>query len=433
MSSGKKIAIAVILLFLAGCAPASKYQAFESTSPPVPPPGPVVMVERIPGCLAVLDDLAKMSDEEKVTMKQYEAVSPSDFFSMLPGTTSYAVSMLDPELKISVPSWSGTVKGLLLAVQRANGLFFETSDGKSFVVRDDSTFSLRLVDQGQTVMIKSVIEKLGGTDVVVDSAAGAVIFSADSRGYAEIQKYLRSYPISVVDLEVVFLENELSSDSAYGLDFEKLKISLLQLSTTPVLAAASIESLTDGGFKASLTSGVFSMAAVLQSLEKYGKYSLLQRVHVGVISGQKLLLDVSEKRPYVSEITSTAGQSGPAVRGYKMADASAGLILDASVSVQGADFVSVTADMRYQTIVEYVRVGTEADSVQSPVVAVRNSKSFLILRPGQVERLATIRYSKTADKSSGLYGLSRSLQGRNVRDYEINVLCRAVLKRYIYD
>lgn len=435
----------IISLLMIGCAAPSYYKPVDLSRDiqfidHVEP----VKTERLSKFLIVDDDIDHMP-ETRVAIEFHESVAVSEFFYSLSqvyninfivqlsqktriasSPDSTETQLIQDEMKISVPKYSGTLKDLLRVLRQAHGLFFYRV-GSSILIRDSATCHVRLLYQDDKDILTLVQKTFGARDVHIDRIASVVVFNADSSVYLRITDYFKHYPVSVVELDIAFLEFELSDDQASGIDVSKLSLALQ--SGLDLSAGLSIRS--DNGFTVGIQGGSISLQAVIQSLSSYSKFHLIQRVGVSGLVGKQIILDVSEKIPYVAKVTTQAGQSGSALRGFEFASVSSGMTFSVDVNAD-KDAVILKNDLRYQSVPRFLEVGSDSERYSQPVVNARNLTSYITMRPGEVSKLASIRYTKISNNHSGLSGLSGMLRGSTSRQYEVVVLGRAILKRYIF-
>lgn len=385
-----------------------------------------VTEQRLSGSITVHDDLDQVPEIE-VDIQFYESISAGDFFSMLADAykLSLIVSLSTRDMSLTVPRYQGSLRGLLSALQNSHGLFFEFVSG-SIIVKNQSICSIKLMYQEDSEALVSLVSSVFGAQKVhVDRINSSVVFLATSDAYRAAQKYFQDYAVTMVHLDIAFVETEISSESDVGLDPRQLRLIIDRaVNVSPRLSISGASGLT-----VSLIDGAVSLSAVLASLEEYRRYSTIQRVDVGGLSGKSLMIDVSSKIPYISEVTTQSGQAGAAVRGYTFAEVASGLVLGIDINTSG-NSILLKNNLKYQDVTSYIDVGSGEDKFSRPITAARNVQSYITMQPGSVVQLARVRYSKRIDSSSGLYGLSSMLRGKQIRTYEIVVLARGILKRY---
>lgn len=385
--------------------------------------------EKLSNYVIAHDDIESMPTM-KIDLNYLESISPVDFFSLLSKMykTSFVIAVQRKDFKLTIPKFNGPLKDLLAVLHRTYGLFFYRS-GNTIIVKDKALCSIRLLYQDEEEQILTLVQDTFDADeVYVDKTKSAVVFNADSLKYKNIVEYFKSYPVTVVDLDVVFLEHELKDEADIGLDVQKFSANL----DKSLSAATSLSLKGDNGFTLSLASGAVSMSAVLSSLEQYSKYSVLQRATISGLLGKQVVVDVSEKIPYVSEVTSSTGSTGAAVRGYKFDEVSSGMVL--TININGdSDAIILKNELKYQNVTDFMNVGSGTDAFQRPTTSVRNISSYVTMRPGDVTKLASLRYKKISKSTSGLFGIPGLMRGDSSRTYEVDVLGRAVVKRFVFE
>jgi type II secretory pathway component GspD/PulD (secretin) len=186
------------------------------------------------------------------------------------------------------------------------------------------------------------------------------------------------------------------------------------------------------GFTVNLITGNINLTAVIQSIQSFSDTAVLQRSTLCSLSGREIILDVSTKVPYVDTISSSTGSTGAAVRGYTFKEETSGTTLKIT-AVSDTDIVSILSDIKFQEITDYLNVGSGADTISRPIVSVRNLKSLLSVVPGSVVKLASFRFVRSEKDKSGLYYWPVTLKGSDVKIFELTVLARVSVKKYVFE
>lgn len=438
--------ICVFLIF--GCAAPDFYKMDDSEPIHFTEDVEPVQVLFVKDYLVVQDDLEKMSDDIKIQMDLSDLVTLTDFFLIMSKSAKIQFSYdivkkiqvteskdgKEPQISnmisdkiLVLGKYKGSLKGLLSMVQKTSGLFFNKV-GDGYVVKDEAVCVLRVLPQQNIEDMQTMLTKtFKVSDAVVDSRSGKIVFRANYHQFKDVSDYLKLYPVSVGDIDIIFTEAEISDENSVGLDVETFTLALEKAGE--LTTKFSITGLN--GFTLKAQSGVASISGTIKSLQKYAKHNILQRVSVSAMTNQSAVVDVSEKIPYVQKVTSTSGTVGSAVRGYEFQTVSSGVTIDVKPVID-KDVLLLQSDLKYQHVTDYLIVGTTDDEMKYPVVTARNVKNVVAMQPGDITKLATIRYKRKGRSTSGVYGFSRLLFGADYRDYEINVFGRVIVKRYIF-
>ena len=396
------------------------YDLREKTEP--------VEVVKIKDYLIVKDDLERIPDIEIIDVQYYQSIPVKTFFlSLMKGKRNFVVDVAD-SVKITVPRWSGSFKGLLKAIQLTSGLFYYEISPGSYLVKDTAVCVVRLLYQGQDEKMKDLLlNTFDVEDVFIDTVSGQVVFNANSRQYLDIVNYFKKMPISFITVDVVILESQVQNIDKIGIDLTKLK-AVIDNTLIPAFNVAS----DAVGFTVNLITGNINLTAVIQSIQSFSDTAVLQRSTLCSLSGREIILDVSTKVPYVDTISSSTGSTGAAVRGYTFKEETSGTTLKIT-AVSDTDIVSILSDIKFQEITDYLNVGSGADTISRPIVSVRNLKSLLSVVPGSVVKLASFRFVRSEKDKSGLYYWPVTLKGSDVKIFELTVLARVSVKKYVFE
>ncbi|MCX6159722.1 MAG: hypothetical protein NTV87_00090 [Ignavibacteriae bacterium] len=396
-------------------------------------------------CVSVVDDLDKLKGgTEKVDIKLNKGITIDDLIGLL---TDHGISVVLKVQKTDEmghrggekekkgvyirPVYQGTIVGLLRAVQDSVGVFYRVNNG-TLTILDTSQVFIKIIYSGQVTQIEGVLKAFGVQGAKYDAIMNRVVFQSDYEMYRKVRDYFYSSPLSVAEINIVVLENTVSKNSSIGIDWSQLAGVFDELST--VSNYVKVLGGSSGAFTVSGNIGkTVSMSGVLSSIETFKNFDIIQNCNLSVANGENGSIDVSQKYPYVSaiSISSLSGNSTSTVQSTTFDSADAGLIISVSPIIDER-LVSVNVQMKYQSIVEYMTVGTVGQMVSRPVVSTRNVKTIASLMAGDVISVGSLRYKESSSLSSGLFGMSKvGLLTDSERWLEMTVLMGVTLKRYV--
>jgi len=392
-------------------------------------------VERIEieNFLVVRDDLLLVPDF-KIKIDLAEALPVFDFFKYLSVQKINIIYNSDLEkesdLTIALLSFSGTLRELLQALRHTYGFFYTYNDNV-LVVKMTSPVFVKVLMPGMEKSIKDLLFAYGIPDSFYDFISGRVVFQTDYFRYKKIHDYfLNNSYLSLVTLDVLILETEVSESESQGVDWSKLSF-LLTESLSSVVTAGSLKPAHDG-FILQFADKNVSFDTVLKNIKKKMDFKVVHSARVSMLNGSDYVLDVSDKIPYVSEMSfaSLSDRSENLSQNFKFANVSSGLVLNLQPFVNdNLIFLKCAAHM--QTLVDFLKVGSGASTVSQPVISTRNIENNVLLVPGQVCLVGGLKYAKMINAKAGLSFLA-GFASQEYRNFALTFLIRPELKQYIF-
>lgn len=395
----------------------------------------VVRVIEVQDYVTALDNLDDYDDtDKKLEIYLDETVSLDDFFVLLSKKGLNVVlrgrSDKDKEsrLHVMVPGYSGGIKALLRAVQDTAGVFYVVKDGV-IRVSEKALISIKVLYPGQNVLIEGILTAFGVGGSKYDTLSSRVIFVADYKTYKAVKEYFLRVPLSVANINVAVIETELQNTESLGIDWSQFGITKLKGLEQILRVTGSI----GGNFTISSINGAVSMTSVLSSLETYRKFRIVQNAALSVVSGEKAKIDVSDKVPYVSAISLGqvgSGTNAAPVQATTFESVDSGLVLNIAPIIDER-YVNLNIDIKYQSILTFIKVGTEGQQISRPVVSARNILTMVSLEPGQVMTVGCFRYYQGKRESSGLWGAHQAGMNKNEdRWFEVSALIGVTVTKY---
>jgi type II secretory pathway component GspD/PulD (secretin) len=443
------ISIFIILIFLSGCAAPGYYEKAVELGIKediVKSESPIKIIE-VKNFVSIIDDLDNLKGvNEKVNIRMSEGILFEDligFFKDKGINVVLKVSRKDEkgnEIKSEqnkdkkdlfiLPIYEGTIKGFLRAVQDAAGVFYRVNDG-TLTIMDTSQVFIKVIYSSQVKEIEEVLKAFGVKECKYDKIMNRVVFQSDYETFRKLKEYFLNSPLSVAEINFVVIENTVSKSSSIGIDWSQFS-ALLDKSIN-LAGKYKIVGSSSGAFSISAQNETVSLSAVLTSLESYKKYGIVQNCNMSVANGEKAVLEVQQKYPYVSSISlsSLSTNSASTVQSTSFENADAGLTLTLSPIIDD-NVISMAVEMKYQSIIEYMIVGTQDQMVSRPVIATRNIKTIASLQAGDVMRVGSLRYKESSEQTSGLYKINKAgLSKDDEKWIELTALMGVNIKRYI--
>ncbi len=406
------------------------------------------------------DDLDKIPDDIKVSINLIAPVSLCDFLqiligqginivadigcsveqnieqndSSLPGSPSAGpVSKKKEEPKfqtVSMPSYHGTLKTLLQSLQISHGLFFKYKQGV-LIIRKTSPAYVKVVMPGIQENLIKLLSSFGVQDSFYDELSSRIVFNTDYYTYLTIYDYFKNNPyLTLVVFDIMILESQDSHIYKHGIDWSQLAVSLSDLYDNPFEFSATG---SDDGFSLNLGGGHLSLQSVVESLDELKDFSVLQSARISVMNGSTAELDVSEKIPYVKEITvsSMHDSSDTVAQGYEFGTVSSGLILTLKPSVSG-NIISTQFSGSIQSLIEFLEVGTEPHLVRQPRTSIRKIDNQIVFRAGETTLIGGLKYNKGSVSRSSLSWLKTGLDNQETMQFSVSILINSEVIRYVF-
>jgi len=427
----------LLLLLVGGCGAPGYYEKREHKDVSIidTKVEPVKIV-KIKDYVSIDDNVEGIENSDKeITMKVSESLSVQEFFALLKEKGLNVVLKSDESDKsmIVIPGFKGTLKSLLRAIQDTTGVFIKLKDGV-ITVSDKDQVSVKVLYSGQERVIEGVLKSYGVERSQFDQMSSRVVFKSDYVTYKKVKEYFQKVPLSVAVINVAVIETELSHEQKVGIDWGNFSTEYLR--SGAATGKYSIKGGTAGDFTLSAVEGVISMAGVLNALETYKNFKVVQNTSLSVINGQIGKLDVSEKVPYVSEVNLTAVTQGQGVstnvmQGFKFESADAGLVMTVTPLIDEST-VTMTIELKYQSIIDYVTVGTKDQGVSRPIVSARNVSTVASMKPGELVTIGCLRYKRNQEQTRGLWKLYRmGLEADQERWFEVSALLGVSVVKYV--
>ena len=402
------------------------------------------------------DDLDKIPDDVKVSINLISPVPLCDFFQILidQGINIVAdfgcyadveyVDAPEPESSspgieknkttnyqtISLPAYHGTLKTLLKSLQISHGLFFKYKQGV-LIIRKTSPAYVKVLMPGTQENLIKLLSSFGVRESFYDELSSRIVFNTDYYTYLTIYDYFKNNPyLTLVIFDIMILEAQDSHTYKHGIDWSQLSSSLTDLYEDPLKFSVTG---SDDGFSLNLGAGYLSLQSVVESLDELKDFTVLQSARISVMNGSTAELDVSEKIPYVKEITvsSIDSVSDTVAQGYEFDTVSSGLILKLKPSVSG-DIISTQFTGNIQSLIEFLEVGTEANLVRQPQISIRKIDNQIVFKAGETTLIGGLKYNKGSVSRSSLSWLKTGLDNQETSQFSVSILINSEVIRYVF-
>jgi len=399
------------------------------------------------------DDLDKIPDDIQVSINLTAPVPLCDFFQILidqginivadigcyieqPTETKDASNLATekketPRLQtVSMPAYHGTLKTLLQSLQISHGLFFKYKQGV-LIIRKTSPAYVKVLMPGTQENLIKLLNSFGVQNSFYDELSSRIVFNTDYYTYLTIYDYFKNNPyLTLVVFDIMILEAQDSHIYKHGIDWSQLAASLTDLYEDPL--KFSITGSNDG-FALNLGGGHLSLQSVVESLDELKDFTVLQSARISVMNGSTAELDVSEKIPYVKEITvsSIDGATDTVAQGYEFDTVSSGLILKLKPSVSG-NIISTQFTGNIQSLIEFLEVGTEPNLVRQPQISIRKIDNQIVFRAGETTLIGGLKYNKGSVSRSSLSWLKMGLDNQETTQFSVSILINSEVIRYVF-
>jgi hypothetical protein len=399
------------------------------------------------------DDLDKIPDDIQVSINLTSPVPLCDFFQILidqginivadigcyieqptetkepsnPATEKKETPRLQT---VSMPAYHGTLKTLLQSLQISHGLFFKYKQGV-LIIRKTSPAYVKVLMPGTQENLIKLLNSFGVQDSFYDELSSRIVFNTDYYTYLTIYDYFKNNPyLTLVVFDIMILEAQDSHIYKHGIDWSQLAASLTDIYEDPL--KFSVTGSNDG-FSLNLGGGHLSLQSVVESLDELKEFTVLQSARISVMNGSTAELDVSEKIPYVKEITvsSIDGATDTVAQGYEFDTVSSGLILKLKPSVSG-NIISTQFTGNIQSLIEFLEVGTEPNLVRQPQISIRKIDNQIVFRAGETTLIGGLKYNKGSVSRSSLSWLKIGLDNQETTQFSVSILINSEVIRYVF-
>ena len=399
------------------------------------------------------DDLDKIPDDIQVSINLTAPVPLCDFFQILIDQGINIVADIGcyieqptenkdasnpasekketPRLQtVSMPAYHGTLKTLLQSLQISHGLFFKYKQGV-LIIRKTSPAYVKVLMPGTQENLIKLLNSFGVQNSFYDELSSRIVFNTDYYTYLTIYDYFKNNPyLTLVVFDIMILESQDSHTYKHGIDWSQLAASLTDLYEDPLKFSVTG---SDDGFALNLGGGHLSLQSVVESLDELKDFTVLQSARISVMNGSTAELDVSEKIPYVKEITvsSIDGATDTVAQGYEFDTVSSGLILKLKPSVSG-NIISTQFTGNIQSLIEFLEVGTEPNLVRQPQISIRKIDNQIVFRAGETTLIGGLKYNKGSVSRSSLSWLKMGLDNQETTQFSVSILINSEVIRYVF-
>ena len=351
-------------------------------------------------------------------------------------------------------SFKGKLSDFLNTVSRATGWIF-SYDSAALCVKKNETYSVIVPAYPELLKeIERNVAALGGRSIAYDRLTSALTFQADSNAAQRISEFCRKARdnASLVTMRIMLVNVRLDGSASAGIDWTKFVLgygtqkqvgdfgnrtmtsasgsgssgspgsgptgsgSGADAGSTPFPnVLAPVNGLSDGlgavfsatGANIFIDATKFTLGALLNFIESYGRFSSIQNAFIESLSGTKSALHVLTETPYVSEISLSAlsTNAATATQSVKTATAKSGVELEVVPyysSREGTLSLALKVNVSNVTRFLTLSAGNQIGSITQPETILKTVDTYLRMTPSQVAVIGGLSLESHTDSSYGL-------------------------------
>lgn len=358
-------------------------------------------------------------------------------------------SQTQPKSDNITMSFQGKVSDFLKTVSRSTGWTF-SFENNALTVRKEGIYNMVLPGYIEVLKeIRSNVEALGGTSIGYDSLTSTLTFQADFNSAERISEFCRKMRenASLITMRILLVNVKLESTTSAGIDWTKfvlgygtqsLAVSPSGFGNRPPGATSSSGANSSGGSGSSeltpftnlqnevigmsygagvigndtgsgifIDAGKFTLGAVLNYIEDYGRFSIMQNAFIESLSGTKGGLSVLTETPYVSEVSLTALSTNAtsATQAAKTATAKSGVELEVVPYYSKKDgTLSMALKVTISTVTRLITLsaGNQLGTITQPETTLKTVNTYLRMTPAQVAVVGGLTIESVTDNAAGL-------------------------------
>lgn len=369
--------------------------------------------------------------------------------------------------RISVPTYTGTVGGLLKIVSSMNNMSVSWHNGAILI---GSGVAMTANVPPATELVKTVaddLKSLGASQIVASIPASEVSFNVPTDRQWTVERYLQrvTHNSATVGLQVAVITVGLKRDQDSGLDWSRLQMTIgrsLGLRNTGgdtggsdlpggnpgqsggagdnagsdgggSIGSTPLNTTSIGGVEfAGDTLGIgvskrnFDMKALFSLLSTYGATQTTQNLVLRTLSGGKVKIRSGSTVPYVSQVSVTsAGNSNNVFGGTTTETVETGLTLTIEPRYDATTGrITMDVDLQLKSIIGFLKLsaGQQLGSLSRPEVQDQSLETIARAAAGNTVVLGGIIYDQLSDDRNTLPGLESAPVGHISRKVQRNAL-----------
>lgn len=360
-----------------------------------------------------------------------EPITFDILFQLLISQDVNVLADFESDQKISIPKYKGSVKDFLKNIQQSFGLFFLYRNG-CLIVKQKTTVFLKVLMPELKDKLINILLTFGIDKAFHDSLSSRIVFETDYYTYQKVKDYFYNNPyLTFCVFDIMVLESQNKKENESGLDWHSITALLGDLGTNPF--QINVNGDANSGFTFGVESDYLSIQSVFKSLESVADFKVVQNARLSTLNGTTGTLDVSEKIPYVSSIDlgSLNDSSDTVVQGYEFDTATSGLIIELTPTIL-ENLISISFESKIQSLIEFLEVGSSLQTVQQPVLAIRNIKNQIVTSPGKTILIGGLQYKKGGSTYKSIQLVDSGLSQYESKIFSITVLLRCELVKYVF-
>ncbi len=415
-----------VLILLTGCAQTDKIKIPKDN--PYRPMAYTAKEIDIDSVVSNDDQLTNIPDKE-INLSLIKTVTLQQLFEILNDNGVNIISNIQSERLVTLPYFKGDVKEFLSSLQKSHGLFYQVH-GKTVIITEKQPVYITVMFPGIHEHLIETLKAIGIENPYYDVSSSKIAFVTDFKTYSKVKSYfLKNGLVTLCYMDITVIENAIAENESFGIDWKQLALSVSQ---TVGSTEAVLKSLAAGGYQLTFADDKFRFSTLFHSLSDKANLKVLQNARLSTVNGKLCILDVSEKIPYIEEITvgSLNQNSNNAVQGFKFSEVDSGIVLKLKPIVLN-DLVSLEIESTIQTVIEFINVGNEDVQIKRPVTTVRNLKTDVAIKAGETALVGGLRYKRTVQSNEGLYrAMKFGKRDVTLKTFDISILVRPTIVHY---
>lgn len=336
--------------------------------------------------------------------------------------------------KVSI-RFSGSLRDFLASLSQASGYFFRW-ENNSIVVREKETFNMVVPTYPELLKeVEANLRALGADDVAYDRFTSTITFRAGADQIAQIREFCKKVRenASLVTMRILLVNVRLTGEENTGIDWTKVVAGLRSqkvmknfglrsdedngTSSTTTLETVAANTFKDGvgllfsstGASLFVESANFSLSALLNFIDSYGRYNIVQNIFVESLSGTKGRLDVLTETPYVSEVSFSAlsQQITTPTQAVKTAMAKSGVEIEITPYYSRKDgSLSIALKVNVLGVTRFISLdaGQQIGRITQPETTRKGVDTFLRMSPAHVAVIGGLVIERNNSLATGLPG-----------------------------
>jgi type II secretory pathway component GspD/PulD (secretin) len=320
-------------------------------------------------------------------------------------------------------NYSGKLRDFLAALSDASGYLIFYRNG-TIVLKDNEVFSVVVPHHPELLKEVAVsLERLGGTGISYDRLTSSLTFTADKGSLKRIKDYLDKLKsnAALVKMRIIIARVRLAGERNLGVDWTRFTYGYGTLKAAPQGGnfTGNVARQFEEGVRATFSqtgasllidAKTFSISALINFLENYGKTEVVQNIFVETLSGTTGKIDVSTETPYIKSVAiSPLVGAAPGAVATTIAQAQAdvaktGVVLEITPHYNAmARTLGVDIDAGVYGVTRFIDLSAGLLGILTqPEVAKKQVSTYLRMAVGQIAVIGGLTHNRDANTIAGL-------------------------------